>query len=167
VPALSAVKVGGERLHRRTRRGETSDLPERDIVIHAADVVAIDPAAGWVDLEIACSKGTYVRQVAVDLGETLGCGGYCEELRRTAVGCLSVDEAVAPENVRAAGGIDPRRALPLPERVVSVDEARDVLHGRPVNGTGDGPVALVAGGELLAIAHPVEGGRLQPRVVLG
>lgn len=166
VPALSAVRVDGERLHRRTRRGETTTLPERDIVIHAADVVACDLADGWVDIEIACSKGTYVRQVASDLGETLGCGGYCEKLRRLAVGALSVAEAVAPDDVAGRGGIDPRRAIGLPERTLSGPEAADVLHGRTVAGIADGPVALVADGELVGIAHPADGGRLQPRVVL-
>lgn len=167
VPALAAVKIAGEPLYRRTRRGESVDLPEREIAITRADLVAQDLADGWIDIEVTCSKGTYIRQLATDLGETLGCGGYCEALRRLAVGAFRVDDAVAPSEVTAGGGIDPRVALaPMPERTLTADELVDVGHGRSVAGDGDGPVMLVADGRLVAIGYPRDGGRLRPKIVL-
>lgn len=168
VPALAAVKVDGEALYTRTRRGETVELPEREITIHSAHVVDADPVHATVDIEIECSKGTYIRQVAADLGDTLGCGGYCVELRRTAVGRLRIEDAVAPEAVRASGGIDPRVALgdTLGIRDLTEEEAIDVGHGRAVTGVSHGPVMLVAGHRLVAIALPADDGTLRPKVVL-
>lgn len=168
VPPLAAVKVAGEALYARTRRGETVDLPEREVTIHGARIVDADPAGATVDVEIECSKGTYIRRVAIDLGEALGCGAYCAELRRTAVGRLRIEDAVAPEAVRASGGTDPRAALAdtLAIRELTTAEAIDVSHGRPVTGVAVGPVMLVAGDRLVAIAEPGDDGKLHPKVVL-
>lgn len=168
VPALAAVKIDGEPLYRRTRRGEDVDLPEREITITAADMVADDLTDGWIDVQVTCSKGTYIRQLATDLGDTLGCGGYCEALRRTAVGAMRVDDAVAPTVVRAFGGIDPLVALaPMPQRTLDEQMARDICHGRAIQGHADGPVMLVADRQLIAIGYPKGDGWLQPRIVLG
>ena len=168
VPALAAVKVGGEALYARTRRGEQVEAPERDIVIHSASVVADDLDAATVDVEVRCSKGTYIRQLAADLGQYLGCGGYCERLRRTAVGSLRIEDAVPPAAVADAGGIDPLVALAgaLELRTLTPEEAIDVGHGRAVAGDAHGPVMLVADGRLLAIAVPRDDGTLRPKVVL-
>lgn len=169
VPALSAVKVGGERLYAVARRGGEVERPTRTVVVDRADLVSYDPMTGIADVDIECGAGTYVRQLAVDLGEALGCGGYCASLRRTRVGDLSVDRAVGPDRLAPGDGMDPVEVLGhLP--LVRLDEhaAADVLHGRPVPGAPDGaegPVALVAGGALMAVAQ-ADRGLLRPRVVL-
>lgn len=169
VPALAAVKVDGERLYRRARRGEPVEGPEREIEVHELRLVE-DHGDGVVTLAVRCSAGTYVRRLASDIGERLGCGAYLTALRRTAVGGLSVDEAVPPDAVAPDGGLDPGRGLGMPERVLSDDELADVRHGCPVPpgeaGGGEGPVALLApDGRLVAIARP-GGGGLRPAVVL-
>src|SRR5215470_7691989 len=69
VPAFAAVKVGGQPLYRSARRGEAAERPERPIVVHEARLEAYDAGAGVADLVVRCSKGTYLRQIAVDLGE--------------------------------------------------------------------------------------------------
>jgi tRNA pseudouridine55 synthase len=171
VPAVSAVRVDGERLYKRARRGEAVETPEREIAIHEIRMVD-DPDAppGAVTLAVRCSKGTYLRQLAADLGERLGCGGYCRNLRRTAVGALTVERAVAPEEVTRDGGIGPLAGLAhLPARPLSAEEAAAVRHGRPVAGpaAAEGPVALVAEDRLVAVAHPDGEGALRPAVVLG
>jgi tRNA pseudouridine55 synthase len=169
VPALSAVRVDGERLYRRTRRGdEVEALPEREVAIHSLRLVE-DRGGGEFVLEVRCGSGTYVRALAGDLGEALGSGAYCTALRRTAVGPLSVDEAVPPESVGAEGGLDPLRALAhLPRRDLRPAEAADVAHGRaiPAAGEPEGPVALVSAGSLLAIGS-AGGGAVRPSVVIG
>jgi tRNA pseudouridine55 synthase len=168
VPRFAAAKVGGERMHRLARRGADFEAPEREIVIHRLDLVDADPDGRWVQLDVACSKGTYIRQLAIDLGERLGCGAYCSALRRTAVGRFSVEESVLPESVDAGEGIGLRAALGhLPTRDLSPEEAAEVSHGRAVPGEGDGPTALVADGRLIAIAQPAPAGRLHPSVVIG
>ena len=167
VPALAAVKVDGEPLYRRTRRGETTERPERDITITSARLVDDDLGAGWIDLEVTCSKGTYIRQLATDLGAELGCGGYCQELRRLSVGAMRVDDAVSPAAVRRHGGIDPRVALaPMDERILDDQAVRDVGHGRPIAGDADGPVMFVGQAGLVAIGYSRGDGQLWPKVVL-
>jgi tRNA pseudouridine55 synthase len=85
-PAYSAAKVRGERAYRRARRGEAVDAGERIVEVHRFEEVwREDDRAGY---EIECSSGTYVRSLIADLGDA-----YCEELRRTAVGPFSVEEA--------------------------------------------------------------------------
>ncbi|WP_217915779.1 tRNA pseudouridine(55) synthase TruB [Miltoncostaea marina] len=170
VPALSAVKVGGERLYRRTRRGEEVEAPERGIVVHELRL-AEDHGGGRVTVEARVSSGTYMRTLVADVGARLGCGAYCEALRRTAVGGLAVADAVAPDEVGGAGGLDPRAALAhLPARELSGEEAARVRHGGAVaagpGAPADGPVALLAGGRLVAVAQPAADGALRPAVVI-
>lgn len=169
VPALSAVRVDGERLYRRARRGEElADLPEREVTIHSLRLVE-DLGDGEYVLEVHCGPGTYVRRLAGDLGEALGTGAYCTALRRTAVGGLSVGDAVGPEEVGPEGGLDPLAGLAhLPRRDLAPDEAAAVVHGRPVAaGPGeDGIVTLVAGGRLVAVGEAGEGA-VRPVVVIG
>lgn len=167
VPALAAVKIDGEPLYRRTRRGEIAERPERDITITAARLVADDLNAGWIDVEVTCSKGTYIRQLATDLGDQLGCGGYCEQLRRLSVGAMHIDDAVPPASVRSHGGVDPRRALaPMAERMLGPDAVREIGHGRPIEGTAVGPVMLLDAAGLVAIGVSRGDDRLWPKVVL-
>jgi len=168
VPAYAAVKVDGEPLYRRARRGEEVETPVRDVVIHDARVVGSATDGTWFDLDVTCSKGTYIRQLAVDIGERLGVGGYCQGLRRTAVGALSVTDAVAPDRIPDAGWVDPVDALDgMPRRELSVSEVADVIHGRTVPGTASGPVALIGAGRLVAIGTAGDHGVIRPKVVLG
>ncbi|MDH3228031.1 MAG: tRNA pseudouridine(55) synthase TruB [Thermoleophilia bacterium] len=168
VPALSAVKVDGERLYARVRRGEAvPERPSREISITAARRIALSDDRRRLTVELGCSKGTYIRQVAVDLGERLGCGGYCDTLRRTAIGSLSVGDAVPPDAVGPHGGLPPHVALAhMTRRELNAEEARRVSHGEPLEGDDQGTVALTHGERLVAVARG-DGSRLQPEVVLG
>jgi len=167
VPAYAGVKVGGERLYRRARRGEAVEAPEREIVIQRLDLLSYDPGTGRLQVEVRCGKGTYIRQLAADIGERLSSGGYCAELRRTAVGDLDVADAVPPDAVDAGPGIGLRRALAgMPALELGPREAALVRHGRLVPGEAQETVALVAGEEVLAVARPAGQGLLRPVVVL-
>ena len=169
VPALAAVRVDGERLYRRARRGEAVEGPEREIEVHELRL-AEDHGDGVMTLAVRCSAGTYVRRLASDIGERLGCGAYLTALRRTAVGGLSVDDALPPDAVAPGGGLDPGRALSLPARVLTEGEIAVVRHGRPVPfgsaAKDEEAVALLApDGRLVAVARPGSAG-LRPAVVL-
>lgn len=101
VPAYSAVKREGRPLYEAARRGEAVDPPARDVVIHALDPLAFE--SPFVTLRVSCSSGTYIRSLAHDLGEVLGCGGHVAALRRTAVADFTLAETVVldvltPEN---------------------------------------------------------------------
>jgi tRNA pseudouridine55 synthase len=85
-PAYSAIKVRGVRAYRRARRGEEIDLPERTVTVYRFEQLWREGERA--EFEIECSSGTYVRSLVADLGDA-----YCEELRRSAIGPFSVDEA--------------------------------------------------------------------------
>lgn len=91
-PALSAIKIGGVPAHRRVRRGERVELPEREVEIYALRIRAY----AWPELklEVECSSGTYIRTLARDIGEALECGAYLSALRRTAIGKWNVRDAI-------------------------------------------------------------------------
>ena len=99
-PMYSAVKVGGERLYKKARRGEEVERPPRPVRIDAFDVT------GWegsdVSFDVQCSKGTYIRSLAHDFGQRLGVGAHLVALRRTAIGPYPVDEAWTIEQLAAA-----------------------------------------------------------------
>lgn len=98
-PIYAAVKVGGERLYKKARRGETAETVEiapRCVRVDAFETTNLRPAPGTamdVDVRVACSKGTYVRSLARDLGDALGVGGHLVALRREAIGPFDVREA--------------------------------------------------------------------------
>ena len=85
-PAYSAVKVGGERAYKRARRGEEFELPPRLVTVYRAQLLSGE--GDEAEYEIECSSGTYVRSLVADLGDA-----YCTELRRTAIGPFTVEEA--------------------------------------------------------------------------
>jgi tRNA pseudouridine55 synthase len=91
-PMVSAVKHQGERLYKLARKGISVERPAREVRVDALDLLEFDPPL--VKLRLACSKGTYVRQVAEDVGEDLGCGACITEIRRTQVGPFTINEAV-------------------------------------------------------------------------
>ena len=86
VPMTSAVRVGGERLYRKAHRGEVVETPEREVEVYRAELLGSD--AGSAEYEIECSAGTYIRTLIETLDDA-----YCAELRRTAVGPFSVEDA--------------------------------------------------------------------------
>src|SRR5690606_31526326 len=95
-PMYSAVKVGGERLYKKARRGEEIERAPRPVSIYRFDLTARradESGSADVDFVVECSKGTYVRTLAHDLGQVLGVGAHLTALRRTAIGPFTVDEA--------------------------------------------------------------------------
>ena len=167
-PAFSAVKVAGERAYRRARRGEGVALAPRRVEVR--ELVLEDLAPPDVRFRATVTAGTYLRSLARDVGEALGCGAHLAALTRTRVGPFRVEDAVAPAAVTRDLIRDPAVLVAdLPRRELDDGERAAVLHGRSVpdgSGTGDeGRVALFAGDQLVAVAERV-GEVLKPRVVV-
>ncbi|MFN2571232.1 MAG: tRNA pseudouridine(55) synthase TruB [Gemmatimonadales bacterium] len=167
-PAYSAVKIGGERAYRRARRGEVVTPEPRPVEIRELDIV--EAAVPDLEFRATVSAGTYLRALARDIGAKLGCGAHLTALRRTAVGPLRLEHAVAPEAVTWDALQDAAVLVAdLPRRQVNKKERDAVLHGRPIAGgpsAGDAELtAVFAGDELLAVAQQV-GELLKPRVVV-
>jgi tRNA pseudouridine55 synthase len=110
-PAVSAVHVGGERAYVRARRGELVELEPRPVTIHSLQLLSWDPAEARLELEVRCSAGTYIRSLARDLGEHLGCGGALARLRRTET--LGFDLSSAVDLDRLANAPPPPLLDPL------------------------------------------------------
>jgi tRNA pseudouridine55 synthase len=152
-PAYSAVRIDGERLYEKARRGEAVEGEPRPVTVHRAERLwhEGDRAA----FEIECSSGTYVRQLVADLGDA-----YCEELERCAIGRFRLEDADLERIV------DPYDALDfLPERRLDAREAAAVGNGIRVAGaTAEPALRLTHEGRVVAIAEP-RADELQPVVV--
>jgi tRNA pseudouridine55 synthase len=92
VPEISAIKQAGQPLYQRARRGEVVDAPERQVHVHALDVLRVEEAT--IELRVHCGKGFYVRSLARDLAAALGSVGHLSALRRVASGAFSLTDAV-------------------------------------------------------------------------
>jgi tRNA pseudouridine55 synthase len=111
----SALKHQGQPLYKLARQGITVEREARPVTIFENRLIGFE--GDRVTLDIACSKGTYVRSIAEDLGEALGCGAHVTALRRTAVGPFSIEDAITPgqlETAREAGGFEAVDAFLLP-----------------------------------------------------
>ncbi len=175
-PMVSAVKVGGRRLHEIAREGGEVERAPRPVTVHRFDVTPADEP-GVYDVVVTCSSGTYVRTLAADLGEALGGGAHLRKLRRTAVGPFTLAEAHPLESPVLLPMAEAFRDLPA----VVVDEATavDISYGRPMDaealGLGsagldvDGPWPVLGpDGSLLAVygPHGDRPGRVKPIMVL-
>jgi len=177
-PVYSALKSGGEPLHRKARRGERVAPEPRTITIHELEMVRF--ANDEIDLEVCCSKGTYVRSLARDLGRALGTRAHLRSLRRTASSGFEVDDALTLKELeRIAEPADPTdRIIPLadalpafPAVTLGADDLPRVLNGNPIpapdsvlpmDDETETFVRLIApSGDLVAIARP-EQDLLQP-----
>jgi tRNA pseudouridine55 synthase len=131
-PAYSAAKVAGRRAYDLARQGQQVDLRSRIVHIYGIDVLHYEYPS--LNLEVRCGKGTYIRALARDLGERLGCGALVQSLRRTCVGPFTVDDAVTP-GAEAASAVARLRPLEeavaeLPRVVVTDEEVRRLCQGQ-------------------------------------
>jgi tRNA pseudouridine55 synthase len=133
-PAFSAAKVGGRRSYDLARRGTATRLAPRPVRIDQIDVECFDYPR--LRLTIRCGKGTYIRSLARDLGERLGCGGYVKGLRRTAVGPFTAGYAVpleADAQTAVARLLPPSAAVARLQRVtLPAAEIERLRHGQKV-----------------------------------
>jgi tRNA pseudouridine55 synthase len=172
-PMVSAVKVGGRRLHELAREGIEVEREPRPVTIH--ELTISDGPANTFGIQVHCASGTYVRSLVADIGTALGGGAHLATLRRTAVGAFGIDEAVPLE------ALTPEAVLPLPEvartmahLVVGDELGALVRHGRRmergelgVDDASPGPWAVLDGaGSLLAVYEDHGAGTVKPAVVL-
>ncbi|MDO8737247.1 MAG: tRNA pseudouridine(55) synthase TruB [Thermoleophilia bacterium] len=177
--AFSAVKVGGEALYKKARRGEAVEAPVRQVEITRLELESFDAENQRASLSVDCSKGTYIRQLVEDIADRLGTAAYALELRRTRIGEYGLERASALKELAA---LPPDTLLTdanpsfisglgalyfLPVREVDEIEARAVNNGRRLAGEADGPIRIACDGRILAIYGPCDKpGELRPLVVL-
>ena len=185
-PAVSAIKVGGQRAYKLTRAGAAPELAARPVTVYQFAVAAVRREGDLLDVDAAvrCSSGTYIRALARDLGTALGTGGHLTRLRRTRVGGYGVEEARTLEQLAGQFEVLPLAqavAAAFPRRNLTADEARRLAHGgrlaavgpsapgdvgaRPARAIPAGPVAAYApDGSLIALVTE-EPGQARPLVV--
>jgi len=176
-PMVSAVRVGGERLHAKARRGEVVERAARRVMVFDMVLEDFEPGPrGEAAFLVTCSAGTYVRTLAADVGERLGVGAHLVALRRLGSGRFSLEDAVDLDKVVALAGQDRLSEVLLsmadalsdyPRAVVGPEEVRELGYGRGVDPTGlEGPVAAVdEAGQLVAMVTDRDG-RARPLIVV-
>jgi tRNA pseudouridine55 synthase len=174
-PAVSALKVDGQRAHDLVRRGKDVKLAARPVRIDAIRVIGYEWP--WLDVEVDCGKGTYIRSIARDLGAALGCGGMVQTLQRTRVGCYHAEDAVTldldPQAV--SDHICPMSSAlsALPVARIPTDSIVRFRHGQTVAvlagaSVGEGIEVAVVGGfeEVIGVAIVQGNGLVKPALVL-
>ncbi len=169
-PMVSAIKIGGRRLHELAREGIEVEREARPVTVHELAVGLVDAQAGVYRMQVSCSSGTYVRSLAADIGSALGGGGHLRALRRVAVGSFTIEEA---RPVSAPELLSMEKALrDYPSVAVDADLSRRVANGQvlaseEIAAEGDGPWAVLgAQGQLLAVYETHKPGMVKPAVVI-
>ncbi len=116
-PMYSAVKIGGKKLYELARKGEKAERKPRKVTIYSIDILDIDLIKKTVKIEVACSKGTYIRTLCEDIGIKLGCGAYVNSLRRTKSGMFSESGCIT-----CAELVKMQEEGTLNEAIISTDE---------------------------------------------
>jgi tRNA pseudouridine55 synthase len=171
-PAVSAIKVDGQRAYRLTRAGAAPELKPRPVTVHEFTVTAIRRNGDLLDVDatVRCSSGTYIRALARDLGAALGTGGHLVRLRRTRVGEYGLEDARTLEQLAERFEVMPlaqAAAAAFPRRDLSADEARRLAHGGrlPACIDSERPTAAFAPDGSLVALLTEQAGQARPLVV--
>ncbi|MFC3549707.1 tRNA pseudouridine(55) synthase TruB [Lysobacter cavernae] len=174
-PIYSALKQGGEPLYAKARRGEAIEAPERDVVVHALELIERDGPR--LRLKVECGSGTYVRSLVRDLGETLGCGAHVASLRRLWVAPFTQPRMFTLDELQALAGQGEGALdaclLPIeaglaafPRVELDSEAARRLGYGQSVSCDAgeDGLVAVFSdAGHCLGLGQRQDGHRLLPQ----
>lgn len=136
-PIYSAIKVNGKKLYEYARKGEEVKIEPRRVFISKLELVEFDFENRCAKLAVACSKGTYIRSVAYDLGQVLKCGAYLTALERTKAGKFSVEESVELDRFNDSQDVlnsivNPLDVMNLPLHYLSEQERERVSHGMSI-----------------------------------
>ncbi len=168
-PMFSAVKKGGKPLYELARQGVEIERDARTVFIESFEVLEFDGDS--VKFKCSCSGGTYIRTLAHDLGQIIGCGAHITELRRTSVGRFTVDQAVPLEELNRSHLIPLSEAL-LPMKMVALtsETATDVWNGQQIGVRPVPEQKYVAlqdpKGRVISVAEVTATGFLQPACVI-
>ncbi len=158
---VSAIKVDGRRAYDLARAGEQVELRARRVTVSRFDVLSARRTDGAIELDVVvdCTSGTYIRALARDLGRALGVGGHLTALRRTRIGAFDVAAAASVDDLDDAALIEPATAaaVVMGALAVGADEARDLRHGKRIDGggrlTGAVAAAIDPDGRLIGVVE--------------
>ena len=158
---VSAIKVAGRRAYDLARAGEQVELKARRVRVSRFEVGETRRGEGVVELDVVvdCTSGTYIRALARDLGRALGVGGHLTALRRTRIGSFDVAAAASVDDIAEERLVNPATAASVVVGAIAVgaDEARDLRHGKRIDGggrlTGSVAAAIDPDGQLVGIVE--------------
>lgn len=137
-PIFSAIKVKGKKLYEYARKGEEVEIQPRKVVIENIELKNFDEELQQAQILLKCSKGTYIRSIANDLGKNLGCGGYLIKLIRTQAGKFRVENSVQLDGIDVESNlINPLDILNLPKIAVDNGDLARIKNGMPIYKTCD------------------------------
>ena len=166
-PKYSAVKVNGRKLYEYARKGQEVEIKPRKVFISEIKLLDFDETKQSAKIIIGCSKGTYIRSIAYDIGQKLNCGGYLTTLVRTKAGLFNIEKSVKLEDIKCVQDVEnnlinPLEVLKQEKYELSEIEKERVIHGLPIkynnssaippfnHSTGD-IVFLVYGGKMVGV----------------
>lgn len=158
-PIYSAIKVNGKKLYEYARKGEEVEIKPRKVFISKFELVNFDEEKQVAKILVGCSKGTYIRSIAYDMGQKLGCGGHLIELERTKAGLFSKEKSTPLDEFKELSDvgeklINPLDVLDIPQVQLNEMEKERVNHGMAIYNKGlknSDVVILVYGGRIHAI----------------
>lgn len=160
-PKYSAIKVNGKKLYEYARKGQDVEIKPRRVFISNIKLVDFDVNNQSAKIIIGCSKGTYIRSIACDIGQKLNCGGHLIALERSKAGMFTLDTAMKLENIKDTCDIEnslinPLDVLHQTKYELSKTEKERVIHGMPIkynNRSTDDIVFLVYGGKIIGVGQ--------------
>ena len=158
-PIYSAIKVNGKKLYEYARKGEEVKIEPRRVNIYKLEVVHFDEEKQTLELHIECSKGTYIRSIANDLGEALGCYGHLIKLVRIKAGKFGISEAIKLDTLETKEQAEKNLIYPLeyldyPKYELNEVEKEKVSHGMGINTDLENGIALLTQqSKLIAVAN--------------
>ena len=142
-PIFSAIKVKGKKLYEYARKGEEVEIQPRKVFIEKIELKSFDEATQQAEILIKCSKGTYIRSIANDLGQNLGCGGYLVKLIRTQAGSFRAEDSVKLDGIDVKNNlINPLDVLNLPQIDVSEKDLAKIKNGMPIKFTNSSNIKI-------------------------
>lgn len=132
-PIFSAIKVKGKKLYEYARKGEEVEIQPRKVFIENIELNSFDEESQQAQVLIKCSKGTYIRSIANDLGEKLGCGGYLVKLVRTQAGNFRVENSIQLDGIDVENNLlNPLDVMDLPKISVNDEDLARIKNGMPI-----------------------------------
>ena len=156
-PIYSAIKVNGKKLYEYARKGEEVEIKPRNVVIEKLEILNFDKEKQTIELEIKCSKGTYIRSIANDLGEALGTYGHLIKLVRIKAGDFEINDAIPLEKLDSDVEkylIPPLEKFNYPTYELNTEEKEKVSHGMSLNADlDDNIIILTYQNQIAAVAE--------------
>lgn len=158
-PIYSAIKVNGKKLYEYARRGEEVKIEARTVYVFHLELINFDEEKQQAELLIECSKGTYIRSIAHDLGDSLGCFAHLIKLVRIKAGRFEINKSIELQNLNTVNEIAnniiyPIEYLPFPKYELNESETQNVSHGMKIHiDLPDGKIILTSNNKLIAIAQ--------------